>query len=104
MNRDGRSSSNDPTADPVTDQSTQSAAGLSGGRASPAVQRSRRADELVDLDLHPDPGHPDSGGLDEEVVNRTAADATPRRYDQPIEQDDDPLSEQEGDASRRERD
>ena len=60
MNRDNRSSSNDPTAEVDVDQSTQSAGGLGGGRGR------------------------------EEGVNRAAFD-TPRRYDQPIEEDDDPV-------------
>ena len=33
MNRDNRSSSNDPTSEPVADQSTESASGLSTGNA-----------------------------------------------------------------------
>ena len=63
MNRDRSSSSNDPTAEPAIDQSTPSASGLGAGRA-------RR----------------DSGS----AVNLGALD-TPRRYDQPIEEDDDPV-------------
>jgi len=61
MNRDGRSSSNDPTAEQTADQSSQSASGLSGGR----------------------PGR-------DQAVNQESLD-TPRRYDQPIEDDDDPV-------------
>ena len=64
MNRDNRSSSNDPTAEPMRDQSTQSASGLTAGRSRPDKSR-----DLVDLQP-----------LD-----------TPRRYDQPIEDDDDPV-------------
>jgi hypothetical protein len=64
MNRDNRSSSNDPTAELARDQSTQSASGLSTGG-----NRSDRSDDLV---------------------NRRPLD-TPRRYDQPIEDDDDPV-------------
>ena len=64
MNRDQRSSSNDPTAELQSDQSTQSASGLSAGRT--------RLDETSD------------------VVNRGEFD-TPRSYDQPIEDDDDPV-------------
>ena len=64
MNRDNRSSSNDPTAERTSDQSTQSASGLSAGRS-----------------------RPDSSGG---VVNRQPFE-TPRRYDQPIEDDDDPV-------------
>ena len=64
MNRDRRSSSNDPTAESTSDQSTQSASGLSAGRSRPDTR-----DDAVD----PRP-------LD-----------TPRRYDQPIEDDDDPV-------------
>jgi hypothetical protein len=69
MNRDDRSSSNDPTAERTADQSTQSATGLSGGR--------RDRDES-------------RGSGSEEAVNRSAL-ATPRRYDQPIEDDEDPV-------------
>jgi hypothetical protein len=64
MNRDNRSSSNDQTAEPARDQSTQSASGLTGGRSRPD-----KSSDLVDLQP-----------LD-----------TPRRYDQPIEDDDDPV-------------
>jgi hypothetical protein len=64
MNRDNRSSSNDPTDEPTRDQSTQSASGLTAGR--------NRPENL------PDP------------VNSQPLD-TPRRYDQPIEDDDDPV-------------
>ena len=64
MNRDNRSSSNDPTAEQTRDQSTQSASGLSAGRD--------REDN--------------SSGL----INRQPLE-TPRRYDQPVEDDDDPV-------------
>ena len=64
MNRDNRSSSHDPTAEPARDQSTQSAGGLTAGRD--------RDDNSSDF------------------VNRQPLD-TPRRYDQPIEDDDDPV-------------
>ena len=64
MNRDNRSSSNDPTAELASDQSTQSASGLSAGRNRPDGDR--------------------------EAVNRQPLE-TPRRYDQPIEDDDDPV-------------
>ena len=64
MNRDNRSSSNDPTAERESDQSTQSAGGLSAGR-----DRVRESDD---------------------IVNRGPLD-TPRRYDQPIEDDEDPV-------------
>jgi len=67
MNRDNRSSSNDPTAQPTADQSTQSASGLSSGR------RDRR----------------DSRDNDE-VVNREGLE-TPRRYEQPLGDDEDPV-------------
>ena len=60
MNRDNRSSSNDPTAERSSDQSTQSASGLSDGRSTA------------------------------DIVNRQPLE-TPRRYDQPIEDDDDPV-------------
>ena len=63
MNRDGRSSSNDPTSEPAVDQSTQSASGLS--RPGPGVERNR------------------------DLVNRSEPDTTPRRYEQPIEDDED---------------
>lgn len=65
MNRDDRSSSNDPTAERTADQSTQSASGLSSGMTN------RRHD---DRELRPG-----------EVLY------TPRRYEQPIEDDDDPV-------------
>jgi hypothetical protein len=68
MNRDHRSSSNDPTAERTSTQSTPSASGLSGGQAG--ARRGRTADD--------DP------------VNRDAPVTTPRRYDQPVEEDDDP--------------
>jgi hypothetical protein len=61
MNRDGRSSSNDPTAERADDQSTQSASGLSSETDRDTKEQRRQ-------------------GLD-----------TPRRYDQPIEADDDPV-------------
>ena len=64
MNRDNRSSSHDPTAEPARDQSTQSASGLTAGRD--------REDKSSDLG------------------NRQPLE-TPRRYDQPIEEDDDPV-------------
>jgi hypothetical protein len=64
MNRDNRSSSHDPTAEPARDQSTQSASGLAAGR--------------------------DRGEKSSDPVNRQPLE-TPRRYDQPIEEDDDPL-------------
>ena len=69
MNRDRRSSSHDPTDEPAAAQSTQSASGLSGGRKDSGVA----ADRLDD------------------TVNRTAEDITPRRYEQPIEDDEDPV-------------
>ena len=68
MNRDRRSSSNDPT-DEAAAQSTQSASGLSGGREVSGVAPDRLDD----------------------TVNRTAEDITPRRYEQPIEDDEDPV-------------
>jgi hypothetical protein len=64
MNRDNRSSSNDPTDEPTRDQSTQSASGLTAGR-----------------------DHEDKSS---DLVNRQPLE-TPRRYDQPIEDDDDPV-------------
>ena len=66
MNRDNRSSSNDPTAEPTADQSTQSASGLSSG--------TRR----------------DSGDKADEVVSREGLE-TPRRYEQPLSEDEDPV-------------
>ena len=68
MNRDRRSSSNDPTAERAADQSTQSASGLSSGADDTNEQRRDRLDEST------------RGALE-----------TPRRYDQPIEDDDDPV-------------
>ena len=64
MNRDGRASSHDPTAERTAVRSTQSAGGLSAGRR-PGGER----------------------GLEGELVNRTEPDLTPRRYDQPLEED-----------------
>ena len=63
MNRDRRSSSNDPTAEATADQSTQSASGLSSGR-----NRAGADDRFAGEPLY-----------------------TPRRYEQPIEDDDDPV-------------
>ena len=62
MNRDRRSSSNDPTSEVTADQSTQAAGGLGGGRTA---------------------AEPD-------LVNRAPLE-TPRRYEQPIEDDADPV-------------
>ena len=64
MNRDRRSSSHDPTAEPSVAQSTQSNSGLSSD--GPGVERNR---QLAD------------------VVNRSGADTTPRRYEQPADAD-----------------
>jgi hypothetical protein len=69
MNRDRRSSSNDPTAERVSDQPTQSAPGLSSGADLGGIARHPEDDEL----LYRGPLH------------------VPRRYDQPIEDDDDPV-------------
>jgi hypothetical protein len=73
MNRTNRSSSNDPTEERTTDQSTQSASGLSRAPSGAAVERTH--------------------ALDRDLVNRRAVDTTPRRYDQPIEDDEDPISQ-----------
>lgn len=62
MNRDGRSSSNDPTGEATAD---------------PAVQ-------------FPADGTPARRRTDDDVVNRDTADPTPRRYDRPVT-DDDPV-------------
>lgn len=70
MNRDRRSSSQDPTSEPAARQSTSSASGLSTERDGPGVERSRQY---------------------EETVNRTHATDTPRRYDQPLTDDEDPV-------------
>ena len=70
MNRDGRSSSQDPTSEPATDQSSESASGLTAGREGPGVERNRG---------------------DADLVNRRTADTTPRRYEQPLEDDHDPV-------------
>ena len=61
MNRDHSSSSNDPTAERTSRQSTQTASGWSGGREADA-------DNVRGADLE-----------------------TPRRYEQPLEEDDDPV-------------
>ena len=71
MNRDRTSSSNDPSDEPTAEQSTQTASGLSSTRPGPGVERNRAPDK--------------------DVVDRTGADTTPRRYDQPIENDEDPV-------------
>ncbi len=68
MNRDRTSSSNDPTAEPTMDQSAPSASGVSRRRSEPGVERDR--------------------DLDEDVVNRTGENTTPRRYEQPVDEDD----------------
>lgn len=60
---DPRSSSHDPTSETAIDQSTQSAGGLGQEREEPAATR-------------------------EDIVNRRDGDATPRRYDQPVEADE----------------
>jgi hypothetical protein len=69
MNRDKRSSSNDPTDEPAADQSTQSASGLGAGREGPGVERNRTRARAADRN--------------DDLV-------TPRRYEQPIEADEDP--------------
>jgi hypothetical protein len=65
MNRDDRSSSNDPTSELTADQSTQSSSGLSTGRSG------RRAE-------------------DEDLVDRADLE-TPRRYEQALPEDADPV-------------
>ena len=67
MNRDRRSSSNDPTDEPAVDQSTQSASGLAGDGERPTNEARKDASRAA-------------GPLE-----------TPRRYEQPIEDDDDPV-------------
>lgn len=69
MNRDHRSSSNDPTSERSADQSTQSASGLSTGRS---------------------PADANGGTLDDDIVNRGDLE-TPRRYEQPLADDADPV-------------
>ena len=71
MNRDRRSSSNDPTDEPAADQSTQSASGLAAGREGPGLERNKAHDR-------------DAADRNDDLV-------TPRRYEQPIEADDDPV-------------
>ena len=68
MNRDERSSSQDPTAERAVDQSTQSV----NIRSTGSGESANRTDP------------------DDKVVNRAPLD-TPRRYDQPIEDDPDPV-------------
>ena len=70
MNRDRTSSSNDPTAEPAASSSTQSASGLAGGRSGPGVEGNERKAE----------DDPAPRGLE-----------TPRRYEQPLEDDADPV-------------
>jgi hypothetical protein len=71
MNRDQRSISNVPAGERTPRESTQTASRLSGGRQGPAVEQ-------------------DSGYL-EDTVNRSEAGTTPRRYEQPVADDDDPV-------------
>lgn len=66
MNRDDRSSSNDPTSELTADQSTQSSSGLSTGRSG------RRVEDEDDL------------------VNRADLE-TPRRYEQALPEEADPV-------------
>jgi hypothetical protein len=69
MNRDRTSSSNDPTAEPAADQSTQSASGIGRRPEAPGVE-------------------PDRDPEDEGMIDRAGPVTTPRRYEQPVEQDD----------------
>ena len=69
MNRDKRSTLDDPTAEFSTEQSTQSASGLSSGREGTDVER---------------------GTFREDVIDRDELE-TPRRYEQPLEDDEDPV-------------
>lgn len=72
MNRDRRSSSNDPTDEPVASPSSETPSGLSGGRPGPGVEFNAE--------------------YAEDVVNRADADtSTPRRYEQPVDDDGDPV-------------
>ena len=68
MKRTTPVNSHDPTARPAADQSAQSAGGLRAGRHRMNVVR--------------------SGDWEDELVNRRAPNFTPRRYEQPIEEDD----------------
>jgi hypothetical protein len=56
----------------MAEQSTQSATGLAAGREAPAVERNKDYS-------------------DEETVHRSGGTSTPRRYDQPIEDDENPV-------------
>ena len=67
MNSTRRSSSHDPTDERAVDQSSQSASGLTTGQA----RRDR------------DP----RGTVEEDVINRSRPNRTPRRYEQPLEHD-----------------
>jgi hypothetical protein len=80
MNRDRRSSSNDPTDEPAIVQSTQSASGLSAGRRSPGAAGTQKDSAL-------------------ETVNRRYGNMTPRRYEQPLEDDDTPPLRADGSSS-----
>lgn len=71
MNRDGRSSSNDPTGEAAADPAVQLDPGRPAREPS-GRQAPRRADH-------------------EEVVNRHTANPTPRRYEHPLTEDDDPV-------------
>jgi hypothetical protein len=77
MTRDPRSRLDDPTAEGTTDQSTETASGLTTGEGE------RPADK--------GPGVERNKMLDEHAVRRTpqGRDTTPRRYEQPA--DDDPV-------------
>jgi hypothetical protein len=67
MNRDRQSSSNDPSSETTAAQSTPSATGVPTDRDGPGVERNVT--------------------YDEDAVNRTRANNTPRRYEQPLEDD-----------------
>jgi hypothetical protein len=69
MNRPDRSRLDDPTAEAVADQSTQSASGLGSSRGREGTEKNRTGDD--------------------DTVRRTAdeRDYTPRRYEQPAEDD-----------------
>lgn len=85
MNRDGRSSSNDPTGEAAADPAVQLRRDQPPGTrpADPAVRN--REDRADRGDVDP------SRGQDDDIVNRHTADATPRRYERPVTDDEDPV-------------
>jgi hypothetical protein len=96
MNRDRTSSSNDPTAERAVDQSTPSASGV--GRQDRDLahgsERNSNADRGLPRQSDRDPAAKEGPGVErnrdqvEDVVNRTGPNTTPRRYEQPVDEDE----------------